>query len=331
VKLEVEADGRKWNTWLVPGSRVLGRAALQSALVEYLPALSPQAFEATERLLQTIHDPEPKILLELKRDGSRHILPAAVGQSGRLSEPAYEVEVLRSFKCFAIDPQTKEPVDQSWQALNPAVEVRVRRGEATRTAWLFSRLPEFSRGAEDEDGILRYVWNLEEHPHRRAELTLVDAPEGPLEAFLAQKGAVRRLQLSVGKPVEAMGIRITIEERIPASRIAQLLSIDPSGFPAVLLAWKVGERDMERWIPAGATEELRVGDALFWARFVDETGEAERGRHGSAAPQPGMPLNHPSVGGKSGPRPPGGSPAGSPAGLPAGHPALPPAGGANPR
>jgi hypothetical protein len=318
LRLAIEHDGEKSESWLLAGSRLLGRSEERSALVEYLPSASPEEFRAREAFQRQLLNPSPKVLIELKRDGRRLTVPGEAGKETHVDDPPYRVEVLKVFNCFAIDPKTREAIDQNPRPLNPAAQVRITRGGDSRTTWLFSQLPQFSQGADDEDAALRFVWPIEGHPHEgryfsRAEILVFDSGSGLLKALVGVGGQVVIAELPVGRSVAVLGFTITAAERIASARITQTVSPAPGGSAAVLLGWVAGAEKEERWIPAGATEEIRAGPAILSARLLAKV----KGPHGMGA----LPAAAPAAG-ASGPLPAGHPPVPSP-NLPAGHPRVP--------
>ncbi len=305
LRLQLTSRTGQWETWLVPGSSLLGRSTLPPAVLECIPELEPGKLAETEAFLRKLASPEPKILLEVKRDGQRFILPAREKEETRRSDPDCTVEVLRSFKAVAIDSKTGEATDQDSRPINPAVQVRIVHAGKTRTAWLFSQYPEFSREAEDEDSIYRYLYPVADHPHQRSDITLVYSKTGPCKVFVAVGGKLHAVEVRPEEEVRVASFTLKLCERIAAARIAQTPHVNPRGGPAVLLSWESDGSKEERWIPVGAPEELRAGEAVLIARL----------RAGARDPHAGIPQVE--MGGEPGPG----------RGLPPGHPVLRPAQG----
>ncbi|MBI4584466.1 MAG: hypothetical protein HY717_10635 [Planctomycetes bacterium] len=320
LHITLKADKKDFDTWLVPGSRLLGQAYLPRAIVECIPERSPGELDDTEKFLRQLYSYEAKFLLEEKKTGRRFILPIVEGEPSRHADPEYTVEILHYYNSYAKDMKTGKPIDQDTRPLNPAVEVRIAHAGQSRTGWLFSRLPEFSQGAEDQDAILRFVYPGIKHPHQRAALTLVDASSAPLKLYVGLAGKFFQAELSPGETTIVEELSLKIAERMDLAKIVQTTRADPRGSPAVLIAWKNGDQIEERWIPMGAQEELRAGKELFWAWLQSSAAGAHGsslhgGISGGAAAPGGMPAGHPPL-----PNAPGGQPRL----LPKGHPPLNP-------
>ena len=330
LRFSIESEGQASETWLVPGSRILGRASFRSAVVEYIPALAPEEQEKAVALFKQIQTPTRKLLLERKSDGTRMVLSADPGRETVVEGlDDYRIEILKVFNCFAIDPKTGEASDQDARPLNPAAQVKITHAGKSRTTWLFSQLPEFSRDAEDEVAAVRFVWPIEGHPHQRAEILMVDSAGPVLKAFIGLAGQSYQAELPLGKAVSFMELKLNAVERIPASRIEQTAAPKAGGKAAVLLSWEAAGKKEERWIPVGVREEIRIGEAVFGARLLQGAGgKAAKAHAGMDAPQepPSLPAGHPKIDGGADPgavKLPAGHPKVDPPKLPAGHPQIP--------
>lgn len=299
LKLQFGAGNRRNERWLVPGSRLLGRLAVPGVLLEYLPELSPEDLAWKEVHLRELHTPAPKILVEEKRSGRLRLLPAREKEVLRLDHLDYSLEILRMFRSFALDPSSGMPMDRKTGPHNPAVEVRVTRAGRTRTAWLFSKLPEFSREGEDDEVILRFVYPGS--GQSRPEVTIIDSSSGPMKAFAGVGGGFESGEIPLKGTTTIGGVRMGIAERIHSARIQQTFREDIRGTSAVLIAWEKSGLKGERWIPLRVPEELRIGDALFWARLrMGTQGAHGMSPHGggekkSPGVYPGLPEGHPKI------------------------------------
>lgn len=268
LHIVLETPARRDDTWLVPGSRVFGKAAFPAARVECLPSQTAAQLAATRDLLKRMQSPGAKILLEVKSDGRRLLYAAREGEVIRITDPDYVVTVERIFGNFALDPKTGQAHDVGSRPFNPAVQARIEHGGRTRTAWLFSQLPAFSREAEDEHGLFSLLYPVPDPAHQRAEITVVDDESGPSPVFLARGRELHEGVIAPSGATRLAGVTIGIPERITRARIKQTVQADPQGRPAVLLAWRGAEREGTRWIPLGAELELRCEGAVFFARLL---------------------------------------------------------------
>ncbi len=296
LHVTLETPSQRHETWLVPGSRVFGQATFPAARIECLPRQSADQLAATRDLLERLQSPGAKILLEVKSDGRRLLFPAQEGGEIRIADPGYAVTVERIFGNFTLDPKTGSAHDVGSRPFNPAVQVRIEHRGRTRTAWLFSQLPAFSREAEDEHGIFSLVYPVTDHPHQRAEITVVDGGSGPSPVFLGRAGELHEGVVPLTGATRLAGVTIGIPERITSGRIKQTVQVDPRGRPAVLVAWQRGAREGTRWIPLGLELELRFEDAVFFAQLrPGNQASAGRSPHGvgSVAPAGHPPLRHP--------------------------------------
>jgi hypothetical protein len=264
-----------------------------------LPELSPQDLAWKEAHLRELYTPSPKILVEEKRSGHLRLLPAREKEVLRLDHLDESLEILRMFRSFALDPGSGMPMDRKAGPHNPAVEVRVTRAGRTRTAWLFSNFPEFSREGEDDELILRFVYPGS--GQSRPQVTIIDSSSGPLKFFAGVGGKFESGEIPLTGTTMIGGVRVGIAERIPSARIQQTFLEDIRGTSAVLIAWEKGGLKGERWIPLRVPEELRIGDALFWVRLRMGTqgvhGMSPRGGGEKKSPKvyPGLPEGHPRI------------------------------------
>lgn len=322
LQLFVISQENQWQTWLVPGSKLLGNVALPTVLVECLPEQNALELLATESQLSQLAAKGPKLLFESKADGRRLILSASQGSTSRVDFTGHEIQVLRFLNCFGLDSRTGEVVEQSQQPLNPAVEVKISRNGQSRTAWLFSQYPEFSRDGEDEVSLLRFIYPLPEHPHERASLTVIAAAQRGVRAFVGAKGKLYKGELLPGDYVQLGGFSLRLVDQLARATIQQTATEGDQGVPAVLLRWK-GAAPGERWVPLGVPEEIRAPGVSLVARLRSTA----QGPHGAESPggpnQGALPAGHPAI------RPTQQLPSGhpqlpQPAKLPPGHPPTPP-------
>src|SRR5262245_26240820 len=323
LRVAVTAGGGRREVWLIPGSRFLGRAALDGAVLECWPRLSRTELDAREVALRSLCEPGQKVLVEVKRDDRLIALPIEAGRKVSLDDPPRTLEAVRAFRRFALDPKTGEAREEASGPLNPALDLLVTGGGPERRARLFALFPEFSSGAEDDDLTLRLADPEAEAAGGRPPLiVLVDAPGGPYRVIVISRGRASTVDLDPRESLWTDGVKLEVLERLPSARVAQEAQEDPQAGPAVLLEWADAGGGGSRWIATGAPEEIRAGGKGVRADL--------RGSGGPHAPSPGAPGS----GRKSLPAFPPGHPAfpAPPAGggLPPGHPELPPPSPARP-
>ncbi len=84
-----------------------------------------------------------------------------VGQKYSIPNTDYQFEVLRAFKNFSMDSQTRKARDRSTSPDNPAIEVAIRdsSGNPMGNTWLFAKFPDFKhQGADSKVSALTYKY-----------------------------------------------------------------------------------------------------------------------------------------------------------------------------
>lgn len=288
VRVHGRLEARTLDRWLLCGDPVRNRIETEFLALTYRGPLSEAEVEQERKYLRELTRPLPKLIVERRADGGREVHVIEKGSKIQVRDPAMEIEVVRLVNFFGID-QRGQVVDRGdpGRRMNPAAELRVRRGASVRTAWLFSLFPQFSKGADDEDFVLHYHCPAEANPHKKLTLVLVD--RGPRTLLLVSKGdSVWESEVDPGEKKDILGFLFSVEERIPSARVLQKAEAAPTGRPAVEVALEKGGTSTRWWVPAGTSERIRLGAETYDVGFGPTRSDRKR--------TPSLPKGHPPIG-----------------------------------
>ncbi len=91
--------------------------------------------------LERYGEAEEALRAEVVGQGSLVDFPVRVGSMFHVGETDYDVRILRYEPDFFIDMETRKVASRSDQPNNPALQVQIDQGDATRKQWIFAKFP----------------------------------------------------------------------------------------------------------------------------------------------------------------------------------------------
>jgi hypothetical protein len=139
-------------------------------------------------------------------------IPVEVGKTVSLPGTDHQVEVLRVFNDFVMDPQSKQPQNRSDRPDNPAIEVAIKNGagEVLGKKWLFAKFPNFSHKEGDSpESSLGYVYTGGSRP-RSVQAVLVGQGR---EIWRIRDGEIAAKEpFETGKEIKVADVPLVIRE-----------------------------------------------------------------------------------------------------------------------
>ncbi|MCX8036961.1 MAG: cytochrome c biogenesis protein ResB [Candidatus Sumerlaeia bacterium] len=241
LEIEIVHDGHRHTHWVFARGTARRRILTDECEIEYVRAATPVELAAllAEQSVPTTATADCLALIRSMTDVTT--LPLALGREQTVQDAdgtSLAVTVLQFFPHWNMNLQTREIYSASNARRNPAIQVRLRKGDAAETQWLFSRLPS-AHGRQPFDLTTMTLQFLETDMRRPHFLRAVaaDTTTGRYLQHYVEGRLAATLPAAGDSPASATlpdGTQVRALRWVERSAIELIEQPDPGGFAARL-------------------------------------------------------------------------------------------------